>query len=572
MAIRSGVQRAADEGRGDVVGGPLESARAAASARRWSDVYEVLDELDRRSALAVEDLELLATAAFLLGHRQECRQVRLRAYQLYLHRGNVRQAARCAARIGLEQLSAGEIAEVAGCLPVSLSACSAWAAQAAALVEREQEGAEHGYLLIPVAYEQLAMHADPARASEAAAQAAIIGRRFGDPDLLALALTLQARALVRSARVPEGVALLDESVALVVAGEVSPLVAGLALTAAVDTSRETFELVRADEWTSALARWCARQEGMLTFRCRSLAHRAALEQRHGRWDEALELADRACESPIAELDPSAAGAARYEQGEVLRRRGELRGAHAAFRRAGQLGRDPQPGLALLQLAHGNIAAASASLDRVLGETPERLARAGMLPARVQILLAGGARSIAADAVRELEHLARDHATPALEAAARQANAAVLLAEGDHRAALASSRQAWRAWRHLELPYEEAQVRVLIARCCRALGDEATAALELDAACEAFARLGARPELDRVGALLGQPTHAASSGLTRREREVLELLASGLTNRAIAELLHVTTRTVETHVSSILTKLGVSTRAAATALAHRRGLV
>ena len=260
MAARSGVRRAAGAVGGDAGSDPLEGARKAAADLRWLDVFETLSACDRGAGLAAEDLELLATAAFLLGRGQECRQARLWAYQLYLHKGKVGRAARCAARIGLEQLGAG----------------------------------------------------DAAAAAAAAGQAVALGRRFGDADLLALALTVQGRALVRSARVSDGVAALDEAVALVVAGEVSPQVAGLALSAAVDTGAEAFELARWDEWSQGLARWCERQQGLVAFRCRSLApNKAAVERRHGRWDAALELAERACEPSIAGLDPMAAAAARY---------------------------------------------------------------------------------------------------------------------------------------------------------------------------------------------------------------------------------------------------------------------
>lgn len=572
MEARSGVWQAAGEDSGGVGGNPLEGARRAAADRRWLDAYEALSELDRRSALAVEDLELLATAAFLCGRGHDCRQARLRAYQLHLHRGDLRQAVRCAACIGLEQLSAGQVAEAAGCLPVSMSACSAWAAQSRALVEHEGQGVEAGLLLIPVAYEQLAMQDDPAGAADIAAQAVVIGRRFGDWDVLAMALAVQGRALTRSHRVPEGMALLDESVMLAVAGEVSPPVAGLALTGAVDTSDEAFELDRCDAWTRTLARWCDQQEGMVAFRSRSLSHLAALEQRHGRWDAALELAEQACEPPIDEADPMAAAAARYRQGEVLRLRGELRGADAAYRQASERGLDPQPGMALLRLAEGDTAAASASLLRALRETQGGLDRARMLPAQIVALLAAGERSTAAEAARELEQTARLHATPALEATADQADTEVLLAEGDAAVALMSARSAWRVWHHFDLPYEEAQARVLIARCCRMLGDAATAVLELEAACKIFSRLGAKPDLDQARTMAGRDIYVSTHRLTPREEQVLQLLATGLTNRAIADRLHVTTRTVDTHVSRILTKLGVSTRSAATALAHRHDLV
>lgn len=571
MAARSGVRRAAGKMRGDAGSDPLEGARKAAADLRWLDVFDLLTGCDRGAGLAAEDLELLATAAFLLGRGEECRQARLRAYQLYLHAGEVARAARCAARIGLERLGTGEIAEAAGCLPVSVSACSAWAAQAAALVEGESEGPEHGLVLVPVAYERLVMAGDTAGAAQVAQRAMALGRRFGDADLLAMALTVGARALVRSARVADGVALLDEAVALVLAGEVAPAVAGLALTAAVDTGDEAFEFDRCDEWTRELARWCERQQGLVAFRCRSLAARAAVERRHGRWDAALELAERACERSIAGLDPTAAAAAKYAQGEVWRLRGDLRSADVAYRRAGALGLDPQPGMALLRLAEGDTAAASSTLERALGEAQTALERVRLLPARVEVLLAADEPAAAAAAARQLARIARDHATPGLEATAWQASAAVALAEGNASAALAAVRRACRVWRSLDLAYEEAQARVLVATCCRTLADDATAAQELATACEVLAGLGAEPALAQARVWL-EGTTQTPHRLTRRELEVLELLASGLTNRAIAERLHVATRTVDTHVSRILSKLGVPTRAAATAFAHRHRLV
>jgi DNA-binding CsgD family transcriptional regulator len=571
MAARSGLPRGADEQGEDAGSDLLKVARKAAADLRWLDAYEALSEFDRGSGLAVEDLEVLATAAFLCGLRHECRQARLRAYQLYLHRGDARKAARCASWIGLEALDPGEIAEATGCLPVSLSTCSAWAAQASALLDQEPEGAEHGYALVPVAYERLAMADDPRGAAEGAARAAALGRTFGDADLLAMAGAIQGRALVRSARLAEGMALMDESVALAVAGEVTPTVAGIALTAAVDTGGEAFDLARCDDWTRSLARWCERQEGMMAFRSRSLVAQAASERRHGRWEAALDIAEQACEPRIAELDPAAAAAAHYEQGEVLRLHGEHVESAAAYRRAGALARDPQPGMALLRLAEGDTAGALQALQRALGEARSDGQRARLLPAQVETLLAAGDRSAAADAARALEHLARTYTTPAVEATARQASAAVRLAEDDASAALACARQAHRVWRHFGMPYEEAQARLLIAICCRKLGDDATAALEHEAACETLAMLGARPALDHARNQFGPPA-ATSHGLTRREGEVLALLATGLTNRAIAGRLHVTTRTVDTHVGRILTKLGVPTRAAATAFAHRHGLV
>jgi len=572
MAARSDLRRTEVENGGDAGASPLEVARKAASDLRWLDVYEVLSEIDRQSALTAEDLELLATSAFLRGCGDDCRHARLRAYQIYVNQGDFRRAARCAARIGLDQLSVGEVARAAGCLPTSLTTCSAWVAQAAALLEHEEECAEHGYLLVPMAYELLAMKGNPDGAASTAAQAVDIGRRFDDPDLLASALAIQGRAMLRSRRVHEGMAFLDESVTVVVTGEVSPPIAGLVLTAAIDASKEAFDLRRFDQWTRALTNWCEQQMGMVTFRCWELAHRATLSQLHGRWSEALEVAKRACEGPIADADPSAAATALYRRGEILRLRGDLTAAQSAYRQASRWGLDPQPGLALLRLADGDTNAAVAAIGRVLAESQDRLERAKLLPAQIEILLCVGDLPAAAKAAKELDDIAADHDSPTLDATARQARGAISLSEGNSLNALKSLRQASRVWRHFDLPYEDARVRLLIARCCRMLGDEDTAALELDIARKIFTRLEAKPDFSHTWTMFDKVPTTSTPGLTKRELEVLRLLATGMTNRAIADELMVAVRTVDSHVSSIFTKLGASSRAAATAFAYRHHLV
>lgn len=551
---------------------PLEGARKASADRRWLDAYEALSQIDARSALSAADLELLATAAFLCGHPEECRQARLRAYQIHVNTGDFRRAARCAATIGFDQIGIGEIAQAVGCLPASMSSCSAWAAQGSALLEHEGDCAERGFLLVPVAFEQLVMERNHAGAASTAAQAAEIGRRFDDLDLLAFALSIQGRSILRSGRVLEGMAVLDESVTVVETGDVSALFGGIVLSAAIDASEEAFDLGRFDDWTRALTKWCEAQEGMVAFRCRSLAHRARLSQLHGRWGDALERAKQACEGPIADADPPAAAAALYRQGEVLRLRGELTAAKAAYDQASELGFEPQPGLALLRLAEGDTEAAAASIRRVLAESRDRWQRARMLPAAVEILLGSGDVPGAVTAATELVEIAADHGSATLDATAKQARGAVLLAEGDALAALSSLRQSCRVWRHFALAYEEGRGRILIARCCRMLGDEDTAALEISVARRIFTRLGAKPDLAHSGSTFGKVAAASTHGLTSRELEVLRLLATGLTNRMIADELVVAVRTVDTHVSSILTKLGVPSRSAATSFAYRHHLV
>ena len=571
MGARSG-SRGADVTSREAPGESLlAEARRAAVQGRWDDVGDALETLDRRSALGAEALDLLATAALLCGDRDTCRQARMRAYQIHLAGGDRRRAARCGAWIGLELLGAGEIAEAAGCLPASLSACSAWAVQAESLLAGEQECAERGYVQIATAYERLTTGAGLEGAVSAAGEAVELGRRFGDPDVVALGLAVQGRALSRLGRGAEGMPLLEGSVTGALGGELAPVTVGLVLTSAIDAASEAFEFLRCDEWTGALERWCDQQPGLVAFRCRALALRAASCRRRGRWDEALDAAERACEPTVVAADPTAAALAVYEQGEVLRLRGDRQAAEAAYRRANELGLDPQPGLALLLLVSDDTEAAAGSIARALSETEAGLSRARLLAARVEIALARDEATTAGEAAKELDAVADRHAVPALEATAHQTGATVLLAQGEPVAALDRLRPALRVWRHLGLRYDEARTRLTIAGCLRQLGDEATATLKLDAAARILTALGAQPDLDRAQALPPGGTTASPHGLTGRELEVLRLVATGSTNREIAEELSVAVRTVDTHVSRILTKLGVATRAAATAYAHRHGL-
>jgi DNA-binding NarL/FixJ family response regulator len=204
----------------------------------------------------------------------------------------------------------------------------------------------------------------------------------------------------------------------------------------------------------------------------------------------------------------------------------------------------------------------------VGATPDRLRRARLLPACVEILLASGEVREAWQACRELEATARSHPSAALEALAAQARGALELAEGDAEAAVASFRRAFDRWQSLETPYLAARVRELTGLACRALGDREGGELELGAAGKVYRRLGAAPDAARVAALIDESRHQPAHHLTPRELQVLRLVADGKTNRAIAADLGVSIRTVDRHVSNILTKLDLPTRAAATAWAYR----
>jgi len=236
------------------------------------------------------------------------------------------------------------------------------------------------------------------------------------------------------------------------------------------------------------------------------------------------------------------------------------------------GRSPHPGLAQLRLLQGRADAAEAAIRRVLEETVDRIIRSQLLPAFVEIMLAAHDVKAARAAADELSTIAETFDAPLLRAFASSATGAVLLAERDARTALATLRIAYAAWQQLDAPFESACVRTLIGSAYRDLGDEDTAEMELDAARHVFEQLGAAPHLARVEQLSGKRARGTASGLTGRELEVLRLIAAGNSNRAIAEKLFLSEKTVARHISNIFVKLGLSSRSAATAYAYEHNLV
>jgi DNA-binding NarL/FixJ family response regulator len=257
-------------------------------------------------------------------------------------------------------------------------------------------------------------------------------------------------------------------------------------------------------------------------------------------------------------------------GEVRRLRGDLAGAEEAFRQAHALGRDPQPGLAMLRLAHGQVTAALASIRATLAaERSDRLARARLCAAQVEIALEAGDIEAARLASEELTETANIYHSSGLEAAAPQAQGAVLLADGRPADALQALRLACLRWQQLNAPYEAARVRLLLARAYDALGNRDAATLELDAAEAVFTRLGAAPDAKRTASLRSRTR--LPDGLTEREAEVLALVAAGKTNREIADALVISEKTVARHLSNIFTKLDLPSRTAAAAYAFEHGL-
>jgi DNA-binding CsgD family transcriptional regulator len=539
----------------------LQRGRESYARRAWMDAYESLSRVDQTALLGAEELELLATSAFMIGRDDDFLAFLERAYHAYLDAGETMRAVRCAFWVGINLALRGEMSRATG-----------WLGRAQRLVEREESDCvERGYLLVPVMLRHEASGNWEA-AYTAAAGAAEIGERFGDADLLALAMHEQGLIMVNLGRVEEGLGLLDEAMVAVTAGELSPIVTGIVYCSVISGCQEVYALRRAQEWTAALTQWCEEQPEMVAFTGQCLVHRAEIMELHGAWRDALDEARRARKRCELGKNLRATAQAFYRQGEVYRLRGEYAAADEAYRDASRYGWEPQPGLALLWLAEGKGDAAAAALRRALGETTKPLKRARLLPAYIEIMLAVGDVEEARWACGELEEISASYESGMLDAMVAHAQGALDLTEGDARGSLLALRRAWQLWQELEVPYEAARVRVLLGLACRILGDYDTAALELEAARSVFSQLGAAPDLARVESLIPRAPSVDVHGLTPRELQVLRLVAAGETNKAIAAGLVLSERTIDRHVSNIFAKLGVSSRAAATAFAYQHRLL
>jgi DNA-binding CsgD family transcriptional regulator len=547
---------------------PLERGRACFERHEWNDAFAELSAADRLSPLGAEDLHRLAWSAGLTARDEEMLATQERLYHALLEAGECLAAARAAFWLGFRLFARGEAGRAGG-----------WLGRAQRLIEREgRDCAEQGYMLLPVSQRHL--NAGELReAHDAAARAAEFGERFGEADLVAFARGLQGRALLREGRLDRGLALMDEAMVAATSGELSPLVTGIIYCSAIASCHRVYALDRVREWTAALSNWCEAhpQLGMFTGHC--LVHRAEIMQMSGSWPEAVEEARRAVERCVRDIEQEAAGRAHYQEAEIQRLRGEFAAAEAAYRSASRSGMEPQPGLALLRLAEGDRDAAASAIRRVVGSTSDGLQRTRFLPAHVEIMLAVGDLEEARAASLELDETASSFNTEVLTAIAAHARAAVQLAEGNPAAVLDPVRRAFGVWQQIGAPYLAARLRVLLARACVALGDVEAARLELEGARGVFERLGARPDLeavDAIGASLDADRKgkipAGGHGLTERELQVLRLIASGKTNKAIARELSLSEKTVDRHVSNIFTKVNVSSRAAATAFAYEHELI
>jgi DNA-binding NarL/FixJ family response regulator len=534
-----------------------ERARGAFDRRMWRDAFDQLSAAHREGRLGVEDLERLAVAAYMVGRDDACEDAWIEAHRAWSRGGEAERAASCAFWHALGLFFRGDLAPAMG-----------WVARGGRVLEDSRgEGVERAWLRMLTALPRL--FEGDADVYSSFVDAGAIAERFADPDATMFARLCRGYALILQGRVAEGVALLDEVMVSITTDEVAPILAGIAYCQVIDLCQAVFDLRRAREWTEALTRWCDSQPDLVPFRGNCLVHRCEIFQLQGAWTDALESARQARELLAGPPAWDVLGSAYYQLAEIERLRGELREAEESYRQASLAGRDPEPGMSLLRLAQGRVDLALPAIRRALEEAEDPIARSRLLPACVEVMLEAEDVAAARTAADELAGIAAQLDAPYLDALAADAAGAVILVEGDTRAALAKLRTAQRSWRELEVPHQAARVRVLIGVACRELGDDASAELEFEAARSVLEELGARPDLERLARIAGAPR---PGGLSRRESEVLTLVAAGKTNRAIATELFISEKTVARHVSNIFAKLGLSSRAEATAYAYKHGLV
>ncbi|HYJ10314.1 MAG TPA: hypothetical protein VEX18_14925, partial [Polyangiaceae bacterium] len=355
----------------------LERGRADYGRRAWAAAHQALSRADQVAPVGIEDLEKLAICAYLIGRDDEYISLLQRAYHAYLAAGATTSAARSAFWLGLRLMFRGDKGQSSG-----------WLGRAERLLSDEPvESTERGYLLLAAAQLQLDA-GNFVGAANAAETALRIGERSAEVDLSATARHLLGHIEIRLGNVGAGLAHFDETMVAAVGGELSPIVTGLIFCSVVEACQDVCAFERAQEWTLALAEWCEQQPEMIAFAGICSVHRAEVLQLNGAWSEAWLETERAM-SRCVSVNRRATGAAHYQQAELYRLRGELALAEDAYRCASELGYEPQPGLALLRLAQGRTDAASAAIRRLTSATSDRLRRARLLPAHLEIMLTMG---------------------------------------------------------------------------------------------------------------------------------------------------------------------------------------
>jgi ATP/maltotriose-dependent transcriptional regulator MalT len=535
---------------------PRSDARDHMSGRKWEQAFAAFEAAEAAEPLTAADVELWAETAYLLARDEACLELLELAHKRYAEIGDVSSAVRLAFWKGLTLMFRGEAGQAMG-----------WFGRAQRMLDDHGEDCVAlGYLML-ARFEQQLAQGECEQALETARQATEIGKRFEDKDLTACGLHLQGRALLVMGHTDDGLALFDETMVCVLSDELGPRVTGMIYCSVIQGCQLAFAYDRSREWTAALSRWCDSQPSLLAFTGTCMVHRAEVLQLSGHWADAVDEVERACERFERANSAGSRGPALYVKAEIHRLRGDTTAAEETFREAGECGCDPQPGLALLRLRQGKPELAAAAMKRALSSTPHNLRRSVLLRAAVEISLALDDVEMAKEHTEELQERAAAFDSDVLLAMANEAQARLALHAQDGASASRHLGRALEIWRAVGAPFEEANTRALMGDACELMGDEDGASME---------RHGARALFDELGIPVaeeppGRSKPSSHHGLTGRELEVLALVASGKTNRNIGESLGLSVKTIDRHVSNIFDKLGVSSRAEATAYAVKNDL-
>ena len=473
---------------------PVESGREASARYAWREAYEAFSEAGA-DGLTAADLEIFAESSWWTGKRNDAIGLRQRAFTAYTAEGDKLAAARMAITLFWDHMANGAFAVARG-----------WFAKAERALEGLPESPVHGYLIGSRAFGMFFGEGAYDAALAAFDEAYEISQRYADPELEAMSLVGKGKVFVETGRVEEGLTLLDEATAAATGGGLRPFAVGIIYCMTIDACQSVGDFRRAVEWTDAANRWCDTLDvSGMPGACR--VHRASIMRLKGDWPQAEEQAVSACQE-LREFNRFVTGFGYYEIGEIRRRQGDFAAAREAYGNADEWGHEPQPGLALLQLAEGKVEAAVAGSKRALEEMQHPLRRVQLLPAQVEIALAAGDTESARGAADELEQLVDAYKigqsrAPAFDAEVQVARGRIALAEGDATTATNALRRARKMWQDVGAPYEIAQARTLLGIAFRAEGDEHAGTAELEAAQKQFADLGARLEEERVKDLLGR---------------------------------------------------------------------
>ncbi|WP_353827826.1 LuxR C-terminal-related transcriptional regulator [Agromyces sp. SYSU T0242] len=533
----------------------LEAGRTAARDLRWADAVEHLARADADGALGASDLELLATASILRGRSTSGFEVGARAYAAHLSESDPAAAARWACWLATAH---GEFGDATSAL--------VWSSRAMRVADPLDDPLVTATVrLVPAAVQLSSGESGEARRN--AEEIRGVAERHGDGDLFVIASLVLAKALISLGEVAEAFEVHDRAILVIEAGGLDPFQTGDVLCGIITDAIVAGDLDRATAWTDLLDRWCRAQPSLVAFSGQRHALQARVKLTRGDWDAAAGSAEAAM-ARFRAGDFRAVHGAPYATGELLRLRGSLHAAADAYRLAGESGWEPEPGMALVELAMGRTAQAQASMRRILAGL-DPFTRRQMLPAAVEIEVAAHDLDAAGRALEELRESQEALPTPLFGGIVALAAARVRFAAGDARGALEEAGRAAEVLLAVGAPYERAQARLLEARAHGVLGDREAADAGYRDARETFLALGAEPAVAEVEDRMGE---RQVRDLSPREVEVLRLVSTGLTNRGIAERLTLSERTVDRHVSNIFAKLGLSSRSAATAYAYEHGLV